>query len=393
MKYKIELSNDKIFPKSSSIFPQENVNYIHYDDLKYDTFFENYLIPNVPCIIKNATINWEASKHWIINDNINFQYITEKYGNTIVPIANCSVQYYNAQKKIDMKLSEYLNYFSGHQEISENLYLKDWHFHKDIQENIYTVPLYFASDWLNEYCIDLNKEDYMFIYMGPKDSWTPFHADVFSSFSWSANITGQKRWLLFPPDTEKTLVDNLGNLPFDIDQCEKFTKNGTQFYEVIQNPGEVLFVPSKWHHQVWNLKDTFSINHNWFNGCNINIVFESMLSTLHDIKKEISDCSDMDSYDDHCQLMLKSIFGMDLQDFFNILYHISIKRINKITLTEDIILFESYSLGSNHCKFDLESIFDLLKAFIENEDAMNIDWSSKTCSPEQLVIQIENTLM
>ena len=52
-------------------------------------------------------------------------------------------------------------------------------------------------------------------------------------------------------------------------------------YEVIQEPGDVIFVPSGWHHQVHNLEDTISINHNWFNGANIGNIFG-------DLKKGIS---------------------------------------------------------------------------------------------------------
>ena len=52
-------------------------------------------------------------------------------------------------------------------------------------------------------------------------------------------------------------------------------------YEVIQETGDVIFVPSKWHHQVHNLEDTISINHNWFNGANIGSIFG-------DLKKGIS---------------------------------------------------------------------------------------------------------
>lgn len=54
------------------------------------------------------------------------------------------------------------------------LYLKDWHCVKDFPDiPIYEVPLYFVSDWLNEYYIahpELN-DDYMFVYMGPKETW------------------------------------------------------------------------------------------------------------------------------------------------------------------------------------------------------------------------------
>jgi dTDP-4-dehydrorhamnose 3,5-epimerase-like enzyme len=38
---------------------------------------------------------------------------------------------------------------------------------------------------------------------------------------------------------------------------------------VIQETGDAIFVPSGWYHQVKNLEDTISINHNWFNGYNV----------------------------------------------------------------------------------------------------------------------------
>lgn len=35
----------------------------------------------------------------------------------------------------------------------------------------YTTPIYFSSDWLNEYWDTLDFDDYRFVYMGPKGSW------------------------------------------------------------------------------------------------------------------------------------------------------------------------------------------------------------------------------
>ena len=141
----------------------------------------------------------------------------------------------------------------------------------------YRTPHYFCSDWLNEWWenrTDCEQEnDYRFVYIGPKGSWTPFHTDVFGSYSWSANIVGKKRWIFLPPGEERKLKDKLGNLVYDVESEEAKEleeKNGPiQKFEVIQNSGEVVFVPSGWHHQVSNLEDTISINHNWFNGCNI----------------------------------------------------------------------------------------------------------------------------
>lgn len=45
-------------------------------------------------------------------------------------------------------------------------------FNRDFPEHrVYTTPVYFTSDWLNEYWDTLQVDDYRFVYMGPKGSW------------------------------------------------------------------------------------------------------------------------------------------------------------------------------------------------------------------------------
>lgn len=197
-----------------------------------------------------------------------------------------------------MTIGNYLDYWSEYRARDypcdmKVLYLKDWHCVKEFKSLcLYSVPKYFASDWLNEYYTahpEL-KDDYMFVYMGPRGTWygfiphelsvtfvssqthhfsmnkqmfrTPFHADVFSSYSWSANIVGKKKWLLFPPGEEDTLRDSHGQLCFDftndqlLQNCTKYphyNRKTIKYFEIIQNEGQVIFVPSGWHHQVWNL--------------------------------------------------------------------------------------------------------------------------------------------
>lgn len=92
---------------------------------------------------------------------------------------------------------------------------------------------------------------------------TPFHADVFRSYSWSANICGRKKWLLYPPGQEDFLRDIHGNLPYDVTSTElqdrglyPHSEEACQPLEIIQEAGEIIFVPSGWHHQVYNLVRT-----------------------------------------------------------------------------------------------------------------------------------------
>lgn len=82
---------------------------------------------------------------------------------------------------------------------------------------------------------------------------TPFHADVFTSYSWSVNICGEKKWVLLPPGEEAKLRNKLGNLPFDLnDNNNSNCSKNVKFITVTQKAGVGIFVPSGWHHQVWN---------------------------------------------------------------------------------------------------------------------------------------------
>ena len=78
-------------------------------------------------------------------------------------------------------------------------------------------------------------------------------------------------------------LSNKSNLDSQEELAKKYPNahKAVRSYEVIQETGDVIFVPSKWHHQVHNLEDTISINHNWFNGANIGSIFG-------DLKKGIS---------------------------------------------------------------------------------------------------------
>lgn len=130
----------------------------------------------------------------------------------------------------------------------------------------YTTPLFFVDDWLNMYLDshpmhrdsdianhknEVNCADYRFVYIGAKGNfyffkscsilcftelgfcasvsypmlqvnvssliiitviwclgtWTPLHADVFRSYSWSANVCGRKLWLFLAPSQSHLIFD------------------------------------------------------------------------------------------------------------------------------------------------------------------------------------------
>ncbi|XP_012262571.2 2-oxoglutarate and iron-dependent oxygenase JMJD4 isoform X1 [Athalia rosae] len=350
--------------------------------LSYNEYFFRYLLGNTPCIIQNATDSWPSRQKWHTNNTLNFEYLKKIFGTTIVPVADCTKRSYNSQMKHNMSMNDYIDYWvayrnSGHATNMPLLYLKDWHCVKNYPNiPIYQVPQYFGSDWLNEYYTEQEglDDDYMFVYMGPKGTWTPFHVDVFSSYSWSANVVGTKRWILFKPGKEDSLRDKHGQLIYDVTSMDrhvgtrhaKRNENTVEQFEIIQRPGEIVFVPSGWHHQVWNLEDTISINHNWINAGNIWNVWTCLKKELLAVKSEIEDCRDMDSWDEHCQVMLKASHGINYVQFYKFLCFLAKKRIASIKEMSPMLSFGRWHLGRNHCLYDLKQIMLVLTDMIND---------------------------
>lgn len=193
------------------------IDRVHAKNLSYSAFFEKYLSQNLPLIIEGISDDWECM-NWIncarIIDNsdninnsnnnnsynsrdqqhqncdINFTYLRKHINGKIsVPIANCQKNYFNSHEKIELNFGEYLNYWHERIQHDRNekrnctdnngnvvedklLYLKDWHLRREMPNyEFYVTPIYFSSDWLNEYCVEKGQDDYRFVYMGPKRTW------------------------------------------------------------------------------------------------------------------------------------------------------------------------------------------------------------------------------
>lgn len=167
-------------------------------DLTYNDFYWRYMHANWPVIITDVSNSWEC-RNWALdkdNENanistdtdigsngsssqINFDYLRSRIGNLDVPVADCNATYFNSHAKLELKFHDYLERWqrSTAEEpncnvAKENLYLKDWHLAAQLPAyEFYQVPKYFASDWLNEQLIHEQRDDYRFVYMGPKNSW------------------------------------------------------------------------------------------------------------------------------------------------------------------------------------------------------------------------------
>lgn len=158
---------------------------------------------------------------------------------------------------------------------------------------------------------------------------------MFRSYSWSFNVCGRKKWILFPPAEACKLFDAHGNLLEDI-RCVDHKRfplfKHARCVEVIQQEGEAIFIPSNYYHQVHNLEDTLSINHNWANAANIQFIWNYLVDDLLKIRTAISDCysGNLREWETICQTVLLANAGMDFSQFFELIQFKSERLIHEI---------------------------------------------------------------
>ncbi|MFH4977196.1 hypothetical protein AB6A40_003905 [Gnathostoma spinigerum] len=286
--------------------------------------FLDYMLGNKPVILHaNTTANWLSRRKWVISQDSNvadLRYFRERFGEMVVPEIDGKQCDYET-----MRLRDFIDYLEDEnsRKKSDYKYVKDWHFQKEsgTEYAAYQLPSFLKFDWINNEEWSATEAnplgDYRFVYFGIKGSWTVYHSDVMSSYSWSANICGRKLWYFTPPGKEELFRKDRCSFLKDIRERQGVWKEAC-VSSFIQQPGEIVFVPSNWYHQVHNLEDAISINHNFINASNVDLVYGLICQRLTDVIEEISDArADFtpQEFSDQCQLILKA----DIRINFDIL--------------------------------------------------------------------------
>ncbi|XP_045254045.1 2-oxoglutarate and iron-dependent oxygenase JMJD4 isoform X10 [Macaca fascicularis] len=331
----------------------------------YADFVRGFLLPNLPCVFSSAfTQGWGSRRRWVTPaGRPDFDHLLRTYGDVVVPVANCGVQEYNSNPKEHMPLRDYITYWKeyiegGYSSPRGCLYLKDWHLCRDFPvEDVFTLPVYFSSDWLNEFWDALDVDDYRFVYAGPAGSWSPFHADIFRSFSWSVNVCGRKKWLLFPPGQEEALRDRHGNLPYDVTSpalCDTHLHPRSQLagppLEITQEAGEMVFVPSGWHHQVHNLQELCAVQE---------------------------------------EVIMRSCSGINFEEFYHFLKVIAEKR---LLVLREAAAEDGAGLGFEQAAFDAGRITEVLASLVAHPSFQRVDTSAFSLRPKELLQQLREAV-
>jgi len=261
-------------------------------------------------------------------------------------------------------------------------YLKDWHLQLELQSypltstsssslypqqqhDLYLCPPIFEYDLLNSFQRRFTNGDYRFCYWGPKGSFTSRHSDVLHSFSWSYNVHGTKRWTFFR-DVKKNVDDDGCVDDGDDHDKETTTNTPTTTFTVIQKSGQAIFVPSQWQHEVMNIEETISINHNWITVANIDQCWECLRIEMVAITNELRTWDDVVQNSEVEESMLRGCVGLDVTAF---LLMIMVRLCDLLLLTTETAATE----GQEENGMEFSYLQEMLRVVVLQEKDESID--------------------
>lgn len=283
-----------------------------YDHLSYGDFLDNHLIQNTPFLLSATnTFTWPAAGLFRKPNTQSTASLPNlpalrQYSHHVVPVANTLQPQFSEFERTERPLGEVLDLWEDQgSEQGDGLYVKDWHLMAELESEgkgvgeLYFVPECLRDDWLNppytpsprteRISNSASVSDFRFTYVGPALTYTPLHRDVYGSYSWSANVVGRKMWWLFPPDKMGRVKDDNGELIFDVRHLED--EGGA--IKILQEEGEIIFVPSGWHHQVVNVDFCISINHNFFASPTLPHIYRALCVSQDRVEDSIADVKGM----------------------------------------------------------------------------------------------------
>lgn len=232
------------------------------EELSGEEFLDHYYAPSRPVVLANAVSDWPASKKWSPD------YLIEKIGNRFVEYQGdrSSAADFETNKDAHKRRSTFPEFMDLAMNAKDNDYYITAYNSEVNQEAL--APLGDDLGTLDEYLRhEPGRLEAMF-WIGPKNTFTPLHHDLTNNLL--VQFVGRKRVTLASPAETPRLYNDVHvfsrvrnvTAP-DLDLAAFPLLEGAFFQEIILKPGDALFIPIGWWHQITSLD--FSVSATYTN--------------------------------------------------------------------------------------------------------------------------------
>jgi len=207
-----------------------------------------------PAVIKGATERWKAIGKW------DLAFFERTCGNIQVEVT---------LPKGHREFQPLGSYLQSLRVKGQSLpYLRGWYYEKDapwLAEDLWQKGDFHDvfQDWFKR-LPPRHHPDFHWLFIGAAGAITPLHIDPSLTHAWLTQISGRKRFTLFAPwDIPELLSNETDRIFRPLKDIRASNLPGVKVMEVILEPGDTIFVPAMWPHEVECLDASVSVTWNF----------------------------------------------------------------------------------------------------------------------------------
>jgi histone arginine demethylase JMJD6 len=251
-------------------------------------FERSFSFPGAPFVIEGVpeSANWKAAERWSLNE------LLRVYGDNQFQCDGAN----GREGCVKIVLRDFLGYMKQ-QEDDSPFYIfdplgsdpskKDDIASIDALKGLledYKPPAFIPRDLFQ--LLGANRPTFRWFLLGPRRSGSNVHIDPLATSAWNTLIQGQKRWVVFDPRIPEDIVKGSRHIAKRRRKKKRAGNEAVHWFtevlprvrediaalrldppvvqfELVQRPGQTIFVPSHWWHAVLNLQDTVAITQNF----------------------------------------------------------------------------------------------------------------------------------